>query len=162
MTPDPDPIPALLARLDALEKKATPGPWGWYNAWGPHTDGLMRALYLGRQPDAERVLGDSMFTGDVAARTEDMELLAELRNAYPALRAEIERLRRELSRLILDVREAEVAASAKVPPFNQAEIARLRAVAEATRDEMGNCYTKPSGEIVRLPDIGGQLNMGTQ
>lgn len=71
--------------LIAMERAATKGPWIWYNAWGPGKDGLMRALYLGHE--GERVLGDSMMEGDVAAKHEDLALIARSRSVLPELLA---------------------------------------------------------------------------
>lgn len=81
-------IQETLKHLDELEAKATKGPWhtieddadsGCYDIAGPTE--IDASIYSSR--DGKYVI------------YEDAALIAELRNAYPSLRAEIARLQEE-------------------------------------------------------------------
>ncbi len=66
-------------------KPATALPWAMYDGWGPHTDGLMRALRIGgAHPNGG--IRASEFGADVAGQREDFEYIVTACNAYPRLR----------------------------------------------------------------------------
>ena len=100
----------LVETLDALEKKATPGPW-----FADHDgDGSDVMRHVQRQG---RTLRDTV-AEIMSERTEsDAELIAALRNAYPqirkdleeigALRTALEEARRENERLRKELRGME-------------------------------------------------------
>ena len=92
MTPD---IKALVATIDALEAKATPGPWAWdqrgekINEWG-----LGVAFDANDNPLAGRFDDEDAVYVEQVCQTEgatvnyaDADLICALRNAWPDLKA---------------------------------------------------------------------------
>jgi hypothetical protein len=71
-----------IDKLEALERAATPAPW-------VYDDGIEQDEHTQHRARPETV---GPFGAD-AARTDDCIFLAELRNAAPALLAEVRRLR---------------------------------------------------------------------
>jgi hypothetical protein len=94
-----------IARLRELLAKATPGPWGMYNGYGPCKDGLTRCASIGRmEGHRETVLVSPLDSADLAAKHEDFELIASAVNALPALLDRLEAAERERDLLRLKAR----------------------------------------------------------
>ena len=91
-----DPIPTLLSRLKALHAKATPGPWTAHNF--QNCEFISKEMW---RLDADRTLNTDFYPcsdGFVFGETEfNVKLIAELRNAWPALLAHIEAQDKRLS-----------------------------------------------------------------
>ena len=90
-----DKIKALVERIDALEKRATPGPWAWdqrgekINEWG-----LGVALDANDNPLIGRFDAEDATYVEQVCQTEgatvnyaDADLICTLRNAWPDLKA---------------------------------------------------------------------------
>lgn len=93
-------IPVDLDRLDALEKAATPGPWEWHfedasvlaiNGPGHLEDHVLWAQVC---PACQKSGGRCTAPSDA-----DANAIVRLRNAYPAMSAELRALRAEVERL---------------------------------------------------------------
>ena len=81
--PDPEPLPALLAEMRALDAKATPGPWD--------TEGGKHGASV-RSSRTRRYVAKT--TGLAIPKAEcdaNADLIAALRNALPRLLRELER-----------------------------------------------------------------------
>jgi hypothetical protein len=113
-----------IARLRELLAKATPGPWGMYNGYGPCEDGLTRCASIGRmEGHRETVMVSPFDSADLAAKHEDFELIASAVNALPALLDRLEAAERRAGELEIVVRS--VARCRMVEPnfnTNMAEI----------------------------------------
>ena len=94
-----------LVALEALEKAATPGEWE-------------------ATPDAERFVWRLIATGKGAAISvpsdiHDVRFIAALRNAAPALFAEVRRLREELAHARTTILEARAFCDAQLGPCTE-------------------------------------------
>ncbi|NUR19371.1 MAG: hypothetical protein HOQ12_07530 [Gemmatimonadaceae bacterium] len=92
-----------VEELRALEAKATPGPWAWEarGVWTEHPDGMGGPI-LDEPHPRDAATGTLGYVGDSYPRginhpSENMQLIAEMRNALPGLLDEIVRLRSALS-----------------------------------------------------------------
>lgn len=82
MTPDE------LTRLRELDAKASPAPWS-YNPWSANSSGeVTQNITYGWGEEEEILIGEVSYL----LIESDAEMIAESRNAIPALLAEIERL----------------------------------------------------------------------
>jgi hypothetical protein len=74
----------IIAELDELEKKATPGPWlPTIHHWYDHEE--LRAKIHGQAPVHNYPSEDEMAIAD-------SEFIASIRNAWPRISAELKRL----------------------------------------------------------------------
>ena len=86
----------LLTRLDELEKSATKAPWESMILVRDGHDDFVYGVGCHYTDNISDRYSEEPFTLEAGAHLkyskEDADLIAELRNAYPLLRAEIERL----------------------------------------------------------------------
>lgn len=86
-------IQPLLTRLDELEKSATKGEWEFVEDYLIRKRGTKRTSFVLKHPMGARVWADDQVVlNDEEVKPGDARFITELRNAYPTLRAEIERL----------------------------------------------------------------------
>ena len=89
--------PLDLAKLDELEKAATPGPWRY---------GVFDSVQLGQPGMVSMEDGTIVFCDNGRSSGEmecaDADFIAALRNAYPALRDHISQLRDDRDKLYLE------------------------------------------------------------
>lgn len=84
----------LHDRLRELDQKASPAPWS-YNPWSADSSGeATQNITCGWGEDEEILIGEASFL----LNEPDSEMIAESRNAIPALLAEIERLQAEVKK----------------------------------------------------------------
>lgn len=81
---------ALLARLDELAEKATPGPWRHYS--GPLRPQFPTRIHAVIKGDIEIIKWGGFDGVDLPKRENaaNAKLIVELRNAWPILRAALE------------------------------------------------------------------------
>lgn len=83
----------LLTRLDELEKSATKGEWEFVEDYLIRKRGTKKTSFVLKHPMGARVFSDDQVVmNDEEVKSGDARFITELRNAYPLLRAEIERL----------------------------------------------------------------------
>lgn len=86
-----------IQKLRELEKAASPGPWKSEYPWCSDENQWAGIGPIHTQPDDEDELDPDSEAGKQASA--DMELIAESRNALPALLNEIERIREREAKL---------------------------------------------------------------
>jgi len=91
--------PLDLDELERLEKAATPGPWSFKGTGGLHMDGARDGWMVEGPHNGKRWPRIARDAAPYRERGENPALIAALRNAAPALIAEIRRLREENARL---------------------------------------------------------------
>ena len=74
----------LIARLEELEKQATPGPWEPEGVGGLHMDGTRDGYVICSAPE-RRIASLYPTTTNRLVRRFDAALIAELRNALPGI-----------------------------------------------------------------------------
>jgi hypothetical protein len=95
-------IQNTLKTLDELEAKATKGEWVVKKGEGYETNRDDERSMVVMGGDGERLMDEVEYYPKAVSR-ENMEFIVALRNSYPALRAEIERLQGERHHLMQSI-----------------------------------------------------------